>query len=1230
MEGQEDRGEPATNGEAAQRSLSAAQLAQQHSVAPRAKDGRTRRAFMARLQQHETLLREAYEHFVRISQEEPVLSYAAEWYLDNYYLLQRVNNQIEEDFSAHYYRELPKLRDAGSPDAATLTTGGAPRVFDIARHLVAWGAGEVHEGRIRRFLDEYQAVSPLRIGELWALPIMLRIVLLEYVIQGTADVASLTGEGSSSELPNEAGGLPSLIPIPGDDLIATCIPSLRALSTLDWKTFVESVSYVDRVLRQDPAQVYEGMDFETRDRYRKAVEALALKADEEEVAVAEAAVGLASDLTGLSAPVRSDARYAHVGYYLVDEGRRRLEEKLDYRPSPVTRIKRALKAHPTFLYIGSICAGVLGVLLLALGALNSVGATLPLTALALLLLLVPALTVVTSIVNWLVTLLVPPRVLPKLDFSEGGIPPEHATAVVIPSMLSDEEEVQSLLRQLEGHYLRNPQPNMCFALLTDFTDAQEADTPADGPLLEAAREGIEALNRAYPQAPFYLFHRRRLWNAREQAWMGWERKRGKLHEFNRLLRGAEDTSFEIQVGDGSRLEGVQYVITLDTDTILPREGAARLVGAMAHPLNRAQFDETGRVVAGYTILQPRTEIQPDWSKQSLFTRVFAGDSGLDLYSQAVSNVYHDLFGEGIYVGKGIYDVDAFERSLAGRVPENSLLSHDLFEGIHGRAGLVSDVIFYEDYPSHYLLQVRRTHRWVRGDWQLLPWLLPFVPAIGGWQRNRLLLIDLWKIGDNLRRSLLSPLLLLLLIAGWTILPGSPVVWTAIAVLTPALALATGVISTLSAAAFGGGNWTALRRQLRDSVVRWMLYIAFLPYEATLNADAILTTLSRLFITRRNLLQWTTASHTSRIFGDEVSVNLAWRNMISSFLVSAILGIALFIVNPEALAVAWPLLLLWSLSPELAALISRPETPAVADVGDDERARLRRLARRTWFFFERFVGPDDNWLPPDHFQEDPKGIVAHRTSPTNIGLYLLSAIAAHDLGYIDPMALMLRLRSAFDAMQHLERYRGHFLNWHDTSTLAPLPPRYVSTVDSGNLAGCLIALQQALAELPEAPAVRWERWQGFLDTLDLFVEALSDGAPAEDVEAYKATLANLAEQLAAARQRPERWPRLLDEAANMWLPQMERRLIRIVEEARGTGEQRNRISPDTLHDWRLFIERAADHIQNMKREQALLAPWLGPLSEPPELFGREDLAPAVRGAWEEVWEVLGEASSEKKS
>jgi cyclic beta-1,2-glucan synthetase len=1166
-------------------------------------------AFYKQLEAQRTLLKQARNRFRADTAAKAALSYGAEWLLDNYYLLVQAMRQVGEDLPASYLRELPRLQMAGP-------LHGYPRVFDMARVLTLREGASLDLDKIVTFVAAYQEVQPLAMGELWALPIMLRVVLLESVTQATARLTGLlddSGVPPAFELDYGIGD---------DDVVAATVPALHRLSRIDWREFFEELSLVEQILGQDPAGLYHEMTFATRDRYRKVVESLALAVGKSEREVARQVLALAEAVPGPDGEAEdglwagiSLPRELHVGYYLLAGGRPELEAVLGYQPARKVRLQRWLLDHPTFVYLGA--TGIFGVLLLGLilayGA--RVNATPPQLLLIAVLAFIPLISVSISLVNWAVTTLVSPRVLPKLDFSE-GIPAASRTMVVVPAMLTSADEVESLLGQLERHYLRNPDPMLSFALLTDYGDAKHETMPDDEMLLAAARAGIARLNDHYPGARFYIFHRRRLWNPQEEVWMGWERKRGKLHEFNRLLRGAQDTSFMLEEGLTDPLAAVRYVITLDADTILPRDAAARLVGTLAHPLNRARFAEDGQVADGYTVLQPRTEIQPASANQSLFTRVFAGDTGIDLYTLAVSDVYQDLFGEGIFVGKGIYDVDAFERSVAGRIPENALLSHDLFEGIHGRVALVSDIVLYEDYPPHYLMQVRRNHRWVRGDWQLLPWLRQHVPVAGGGREpNRLTLINRWKIVDNLRRSLYPLALLLFFVAGWTALPGAPAFWTLVGLLIPGVNLVTTIISGLIGL-FQGGSLRAVGRGLRDSALRWLLFLAFLPYEALLNLDAVLTTVRRVYFTHRHLLHWTTAAHTVRLFGEEVSAELTWRDMVSSLFISLWIGLVVLLYRSDVLAAALPLLLLWLFAPQLAFWISRPARERKAELSPTDERRLRRVARRTWFFYERFVGPDDHWLPPDHFQEAPRGVVARRTSPTNVGLYLLSALAAYDFGYLDPLNFALRLQSTFNTLARLDRYRGHFLNWIDTATLAPLPPRYISTVDSGNLAGSLIALRQACLQIPQQPAWRWARWQGLLDNLDLLGESLSAlQADLDEVDGLAERLDEARSEVLRTADDPRGWHPLLRRLRERWHPAMTARLVEVIAQSEG------RINSHLLQECRLFADRLDDHLQAMERQITLQLPWLPTLGLPPAAITGARPGTAMAVAWESLQEVL---------
>ncbi|TAJ07495.1 MAG: carbohydrate-binding protein, partial [Planctomycetota bacterium] len=562
----------------------------------------------------------------------------------------------------------------------------------------------------------------------------------------------------------------------------------------------------------------------------------------------------------------------------------------------------------------------------------------------------------------------------------------------------------------------------------------------------------------------FLFHRARRFNPKEGVYMGWERKRGKLEEFNRLLRGATDTGFTVQVGELALLASVRFVLTLDTDSRLPRNVARSLIGILCHPLNRPIFDPlVGRVTHGYGILQPRISVTHASAAGSLFARVYSGHTGVDPYTTAVSNTYQDLFDEGVYTGKGLYDVDAFRAAVDGRVPENALLSHDLFEGVHARTALVTDLELVDDYPANVLVHSRRQHRWVRGDWQILAWLLPIVPTRGGFAKNRLPWISKWKIFDNLRRSLVAPALIALFAAAWTSLPGRPLVWTLGGLAVVAIPLVTSLFDLLRQSPQRGATRVYLRgaiEELSAACAQALLMLVFLPYHAWEMVDAIARTLLRLVITQRRLLDWeTAAAHVARTAGlFATGIGSFYAAMAASPLAAFALGTAVAVLRPSALPLALPFLLLWAVAPIVAWRLSRPAAQRRHAISAADRAFLLDVARRTWGYFDSHAGTEDNGLPVDNVQERP-ALIAHRTSPTNIGMGLLATLAAHDLGFLTLQQLLERLELALSTVGGMEQQHGHLLNWYDTRSLAPLAPRYVSTVDSGNLACALITLAQ---------------------------------------------------------------------------------------------------------------------------------------------------------------------------
>jgi cyclic beta-1,2-glucan synthetase len=1208
---------------------------------------------LKRLKELEALFENASGRFSVMAEEKLELPSAAEWLLDNFYLIHQAVREVRQDLPPAFYRQLPVLEE--SPPHGLL------RIYALAHTLTTQCTIHSDPENIRRFVSAYQSVAALTIGELWALPAMLRLAVLERLGRSVAALLESTGTGphaAPEAAPSPEPAAPPAEEGEGECQVSDAVLDLRAIDVEDWKVFFENISLVERILRSDPSDVYARMDFETRDRYRKTVEEIAARTGKAETAVAEAAVALAEEESlrrdaGMSPLARRrprshlfsnkspsqagnvctppsgrerprergnslfSERSAHVGYYLIERGRDLLEQRLEYRPAAARRLRCWLEERGLGTYLGTILAlSALISTAIAWLAYASGGAPWQ-VLLAGLCGIVPALTVAVGLVHTAVPHLVQPQLLPKMDFQD-GIPAECRTLIVIPTLLEGPAEIRRLLRRLEQHYLNTLDEHLHFALLSDYVDAPQEHMPGDEALLSQAREGILALNQKYGagrRTPFHLLHRPREWNPLEGVWMGWERKRGKLVELVRRLSGGEPSTRH-PAASGEDLPPIRYVITLDADSLLTRDGARRLIATIAHPLNQAQFDpQSGRLASGYTVLQPRVRVFPTNVTRTLFTRLFAGDPGLDLYTQAVSDVYQDLFQEGIYVGKGILDVSAFRRCIAGRVPENALLSHDLFEGILGRAALVTDVVLLENFPTHYLAYSERMHRWTRGDWQLLPWLFSKVPAEGGREiPNFLSALDRWKVIDNLRRSLLPPAILCFLLAGWLWLPPPALLWTVLAMLAPGASLMAGVALNVRL------RWPDILslfslRPLWMDLARWGLAIVLLPYEAMLSLDAIAIALIRMAVTHRRMLQWTPAESIARAFRRRTPWVVTWRRMFSAPVVAVAAGIWIALTRADSLALAVPLLAAWLLSPLAAQWISRPITYHQPSLTPRQRQTLRCLARRTWLYYERFIGPEDNWLPPDHFQESPRGLAAHHTSPTNIGFQLLAYLAAGDLGYIGTLGLTLRLNSTLDTLQKMERYRGHFLNWYDTRTLAPLSPAYVSTVDSGNLAACLIALSQACQAMPASPVLRIERWQGLLDTLAMLAEELEPIEETPALAELNKAMEAMVRRIRSVENDAEHWLDNVKSLSAHELSRLENSLLRLAEDRPPS------LSSEILDRMRISFERVRYHLMSMQREVTLLLPWMETLLEPPGLLQGKDCPAPLAQEWQRLTAAL---------
>ncbi len=1111
---------------------------------------KTPELLLARLKNNEKILTKIGSLLSATAQAGRHISPAEEWLLDNFYLIEEQIQTAKRHLPKNYSRELPRL--AKDPSAML------PRVYDIALETISHGDGRVDPESLGGFIASYQEISVLKLGELWAIPIMLRLALIENFRRVGSSIAAdrndrnlanfwadqmiemahkdpkslmlVVADMVRSNPPMSASFVAELARLlqehnlepaltlnwikhrlsesnftiqqlvaqenqkqAADQIsVSNSIGSLRLLRTMDWSEFVETNSAVERCLQKEPSGIYSKMDFATRDRYRHAVERIAKKSSFSEEEVARRAIRLTCE----SPPPEGDnGRAADVGFYLIDKGVLSLERSVQMRPSMTDRFLKTMAQFPLTLYLsvillitGTLTAGLLSHVLTS-------GVPSWVMGLIYFFTFIFTSQPAVELVNFLSMLCVAPRLLPRMDLSR-GIPPELRTLVVVPTMLTNAQGAEAVVEALEVRFLANRGENLHFALLTDFQDASGKNLEEDGPLLELVQKNIETLNQKYRSEKgdiFFLFHRPRVWNAQDEIWMGHERKRGKLEDLNSFLCGNFKNRFSLIVGDTVVLSDVKYVITLDTDTQLPRGSARQMVGAMAHPLNRPRYDAVRQcVVEGYGILQPRVSVSLPGAGRSLYAQLFAGEAGIDPYTRTVSDVYQDVFCEGSFMGKGIYDLQMFKRVLKGRFPNGQILSHDLLEGCYLRSGILSDVQLYEEYPSRYDTDVRRRHRWIRGDWQLVRWLWSSVRGLGEHRiNNPISRLSQWKIFDNLRRSLVPVAQLFLFLIGWIVLPAAAQ-WTLLLVgiiLIPSLILSFLEIFRKADEILLRHHLAAFARSIGQRLAQAVFAIGCLPYEALLSLDAIARTMVRMLITHKRLLEWKLS--VTHHCDDSKDLMISCRLMWAAPLISLTMTIYLFLLKSEVLVLALPILFLWMVSPAVAWWISRPLLQHSVKMTEDQARFLRKVSRKTWAYFENLVGPGDHWLPPDNFQENRLERVAHRTSPTNIGLSLLANLSAYDFGYTGMSVLLERTQNTLRTMALLKRHQGHFYNWYDTQTLKPLIPGYISTVDSGNLAANLITLQQGLLALGGQPVLSARVFEGLSDTFQVFWEEAKD-------------------------------------------------------------------------------------------------------------------------------------------
>ena len=1020
---------------------------------------------------------------------------------------------------------------------------GYPRVYHIAIEIVSHTDGRMDESVIANFISAYQKNTLLTSGELWAIPIMLRIALVQNISKITEKIVSAEQDKKEAELIAEKliyafneGKIVTEISLLNNQKLtfnthfterllkllrdngidskdvyefideklqaqetssekiislehqieanfeismANAINSIRVIEGLNWKNYFEKLSPVERILREDPSCIYTQMDFQSRDKYRHEIEIMSKHTKLPESYIAKKVIECCKE----SESSENNTYKQHVGYYLIDEGLHELKKKIEYKNTGIQGLTSSAKKNTVNFYIGSISLFTMLIVCIFIGSslINDNDKVLWKYVLAIIVLLVPCSEIAISIFNWSVSVLSTTAFIPKMDFKD-VIPEKFSTVVVIPTLLNDASRVVELIHDLEIYYLANAQSNLYFALLGDFKDSNTQEEKEDKVIVDAGLLAIEHLNKKYcgdGRKIFFFLNRYRQYNEKEKKWIGWERKRGKLMEFNLFLRGNQNTSYDVVSSNADDLKNVKYVITLDADTKLPRDSAKKLIGAMAHPLNNAVINYSKkRVYRGYGLMQPRIGVSILSANKTIFSKIFSGETGIDMYTNAVSDVYQDLFGEGIFTGKGIYDVDVFNYMLKDEIPENTVLSHDLLEGSYVRTALVTDVEFIDGYPAYYNSSSMRLHRWTRGDWQLLPWLKKASP---------LSKINKWKIFDNLRRSILSPsITILIILAIGGVLPDGTDKWIIaafVAILAPVLFDVTeAVVSPVKGISLSGKIQNS-----KMAIEQVFLIFCFIPYQAYMMLDAIIRTLYRVIISKKKLLEWQTAADV------EVKLGRSLKNFIASmWMSSAISLLVLFLAFNSSLSIGFlsiPSCVLWFLSPVVAYVISRERSLETFDMKEEEKIFLRKLSRKTWAYFEDFVNDENNWLGPDNYQEDPPNGVAHRTSPTNMGMTLTSNLVAHDLGYIGIIDLTSKIEKIITSMEDLATYKGHFYNWYDTRTKAPLYPRYVSTVDSGNLVGYLWLVAQSLEEYLGSPILNSMQAMGLQDTIRLASEEI---------------------------------------------------------------------------------------------------------------------------------------------
>lgn len=1095
----------------------------------------SKRKIMKSLKRSYSKIIKAYEYIDKDITERKEIIPAAEWLMDNLYLIEKEYKDIKHNMPKKYYKELPVIEKG--------IMKGYPRIYHIVLDIISHTDGKIDENIIETFIGAYQVNVALDINELWSVPIMLRIAVLQsisnviekiYLAQRQRDEAETVGNRiieavncgmaekeirrlTRSNIQFTSHFTEKLLKILRDNAmennyvyawideslemkgtdtekmvaiehnilasfqisISNSINGLRKIETLNYKDSFEKLCQVDKILCSDPSKVYESMDFESRDYYRHKIELIARSTHLSEIFIAKKVLECAQENKDAE-----DKKYiSHVGYYIIDDGMKCLEKKLVFREKKVKKALQSVRKHEPKYYI--LCIAILTLSLMAgvlyVSILRDNKIELWRYILGFFCIFVPSSEIVITILNWSICHLRNPRFVPKLEFKE-GIPDDKRTIIIIPVIVNSESKIKKLAEDIEVYFIANHDKNIYFSILADFADSISEKSEEDNAIVKRGLYEVKRLNEKYSNGGediFYFFCRKRKYNPCEGKWMGWERKRGKIMEFISMLRNANETSYNIKSGDITMLSKAKYIITLDADTILPRNCAKRLIGAMSHILNTPYLDDKKKVVIrGYGLMQPKINIGTVSANKTAFSKIFSGEAGIDMYSTAVSDVYQDLFGEGIFTGKGIFEIDIFHSVLYGEIPENTVLSHDLLEGSIVKTALVSDIEFIDGYPSNYVSSSRRLHRWVRGDWQLVRFF----------KNKKLNLLSKYKLFDNLRRSLLSPSILLLIMLGISILPDGKNLWIVLSV----IALIVPILFNFSEALTSpikNVNFTLKFNDLKKVIEQAFLMFCFLTYESYLMLDAIIRTFYRITFSKKNLLEWQTAADVEERTDNTCKGYI--KNMWQGSFLSLIIVFISYCISKNTAFFMLPSCAIWFLCPLIAYYVSISSKEENDLLSENDIFLLRKITRKTYAYFDDFINDNSAYLPPDNFQENPYIGEAMRTSPTNIGMGLMAYISAFDCGYVSIIKLINNIQNILFGMQSLERYKGHFFNWYNLNTKQPLCPKYISTVDSGNLLCYIWITIQSLEEYLKSPVIKSERKGGFLTLIKLAQEEIKE-------------------------------------------------------------------------------------------------------------------------------------------